>query len=95
MELESAWLLALKAAWLYDHNEPCGAEANAVKYLGAEAGFRACERAVMTHGGMGYAKEFHVERLLREVMITRIAPVSPQLILCHIAEKVLGLPKSY
>ena len=65
------------------------------KYLAAEAGFRACETAVMTHGGMGYAKEYHVERYLREAMIPRIAPVSPQLILCFIAEKVLGLPKSY
>jgi len=95
MELEAAWMMALRAAWLYDSGEPCGPEANAAKYLGAEAGFRACERAIMTHGGMGYAKEFHVERLFREVLITRIAPVSPQLILCHIAEKVLGLPKSY
>jgi acyl-CoA dehydrogenase len=95
MELEAAWLTTLRAAWLYDKGESCGAEANAAKYLGAEAGFRACERAVMTHGGMGYAREYHVERLLREVMICRIAPVSPQLILCHIAEKVLGLPKSY
>jgi acyl-CoA dehydrogenase len=95
MELEAAWLMVLHAAWRYDHGESCGAEANTAKYLGAEAGFRACERAVMTHGGMGYAKEYHVERLLREVMICRIAPVSPQLILCHIAEKVLGLPKSY
>ena len=72
-----------------------GPEANAAKYAGAEAGFQACARAVMTLGGMGYAKEFHVERLLREVLICRIAPVSPQLILCHIAEKVLNLPKSY
>ncbi len=95
MELEAADLMVFKAASLYDRGLPCGAEANAAKYLGAEAGFRACERAVMTHGGMGYAKEFHVERYLREVMITRIAPVTPQLILCHIAEKVLGLPKSY
>ena len=95
MELEAADLMVLKAASLYDRGLPCGAEANAAKYLGAEAGLRACERAVMTHGGMGYAKEFHVERYLREVMITRLAPVTPQLILCHIAEKVLGLPKSY
>jgi acyl-CoA dehydrogenase len=87
--------MCLKGAWLYDHGQPCGPEANAAKYLGAEAGFRACTRAVMTHGGMGYAKEFHVERLLREVMISRLAPVSPQLILCHVAERVLGLPKSY
>jgi acyl-CoA dehydrogenase len=94
-ELEAANLMAFKAAALYDSGEPCGAEANAAKYLAAEAGFKACETAVMTHGGMGYAKEFHVERYLREVMIARLAPVSPQLILCYIAEKVLGLPKSY
>jgi len=95
MELEAANLMMLKAAWLYDSGQPCGAEANSAKYLGAEAGFRACETAVMTHGGMGYAKEFHVERYLREAMLPRIAPVSPQLIFCFIAEKVLGLPKSY
>ncbi len=95
IELESAFLLAMKAAHLYDTDQPCGLEANAAKYLGAEAGFNACTQAVMTHGGMGYAKEFHVERLLREVIITRLAPISPQLILCNIAEKALGLPKSY
>ncbi len=95
MELEAAWLMAMRAASFYDRNLPCGIEANAAKYLAGEAGFKACTRAVMTHGGMGYAKEFHVERLLREVMITRLAPVSPQLILCNIAEKALGLPKSY
>ena len=72
-----------------------GPAANTAKYLAAEAGFQACEQAVMTHGGFGYAKEFHVERYLREVMIPRIAPISPQLILSFIAEKVLGLPKSY
>jgi acyl-CoA dehydrogenase len=95
MELEAAQLMMLKAAWLYDRGDACGAEANAAKYLGAEAGFRACETAVLTHGGMGYAKEFHVERYLREAMLPRIAPVSPQMIFCFIAEKVLGLPKSY
>jgi acyl-CoA dehydrogenase len=93
--LEAANLMMLKAATLYDAGKPCGVEANAAKYLAAEAGFTACETAVMTHGGMGYAKEFHVERYLREVMIARIAPVSRELILSHIAEKVLGLPKSY
>src|SRR5579875_3531979 len=72
-----------------------GAFANAAKYSAAEAGFRACETAVMTHGGMGYAREYHVERYFREIQIARIAPVSPQLILSHIAERVLGLPKSY
>jgi acyl-CoA dehydrogenase len=95
MELEAANLMAFKAASLYDSSAPCAAEANAAKYLAAEAAFAACEAAVMTHGGMGYAKEFHVERYLREIMIARLAPVSPQLILCFIAEKVLGLPKSY
>jgi acyl-CoA dehydrogenase len=95
MELEAADLMMLKAAWLYDRGSDCAAEANAAKYLGAEAGFRACETAVLTHGGMGYAKEYHVERYLREAMLPRIAPVSPQLIFCFIAEKVLGLPKSY
>ena len=95
MELEAAFLMAMQAASLYDRQQPCGLQANACKYLGAEAGFKACTQAVMTHGGMGYAKEFHVERLMREIMICRIAPVSPQLILCYIAEKALGLPKSY
>jgi acyl-CoA dehydrogenase len=95
IELQAADLLMLKAAWLYDRGRPCGAEANAAKYLAAEAGFRACETAVLTHGGMGYSREFHVERYLREVMITRLAPISPQLILSFIAEKALGLPKSY
>ncbi|MBC5767269.1 acyl-CoA dehydrogenase family protein [Ramlibacter albus] len=95
MELEAAHLMAQKAAWLYDNGQPCGAEANAAKYLAGEACFRACEQAILTHGGMGYSKEFHVERYLREAWIPRLAPVSPQLILCFIAEKVLGLPKSY
>ncbi len=95
MELEAAFLMAMQAATLYDRQEPCGVQANATKYLGGEAGFKACTQAVMTHGGMGYAKEFHVERLLREVLICRIAPVSPQMILNYIAEKALGLPKSY
>ena len=95
MALKSARLMVLNAAWRYDRGLACGAEANAAKYVAAEAGLKACQQAVMTHGGYGYAKEYHVERYLREVMIPRIAPVSPQLILCYIAEKVLGLPKSY
>jgi acyl-CoA dehydrogenase len=93
--LEAANLVAFKAAWLYDQGKPCGAEANAAKYLAGEACFDACQQAVMTHGGYGYAKEYHVERYLRESFVGRIAPVSPHLILCFIAEKVLGLPKSY
>jgi acyl-CoA dehydrogenase len=95
MELEAAWFATLRAAALYDSGRNAGAEANMAKYLGAEAGFRACERAVMTHGGMGYAQEYHVERLLRESLIGRIAPVSQQLVSCFIAERVLGLPRSY
>ena len=95
MALEAANLMVLKAAQLYDAGQPCGIEANSAKYLGAEAGFEACETAVLVHGGMGYAKEYHVERFLREIMIARIAPVSRELILCNIAEKALGLPKSY
>ena len=95
IELEAANLLVFKAASLYDAGKPCGAESNAAKYYAGEVGFKACETAVMTMGGMGYAKEFHVERYLREAFIPRIAPVSPHLILCFIAEKVLGMPKSY
>ena len=95
MALEAANLMAFKAAWLYDSGKPCGAEANAAKYLAGEACFDACEQAVMTHGGFGYAREYHVERYLRESFVGRIAPVSRELILCFIAERVLGLPKSY
>ena len=94
-QLEAAGLLTMKAAALYDAGRECGAEANAAKYLAAEAGFAAAEAAVLTHGGMGYAQEYQVERYFRESMIPRIAPVSRELILSHIAEKVLGLPKSY
>jgi acyl-CoA dehydrogenase len=98
MELEAAHGMVMNAAWHYDTAKPAGitgAYANAAKYLAGEAGFRACERAVMAHGGFGYAKEYHVERYFRESLIPRIAPVSPQLVLCYIAERVLGLPKSY
>ncbi len=94
-ELAAAELMAFKAAALYDAGEECGAEANAAKYLGAEAGFSACETAVLTHGGMGYAKEFDVERYMREIFIARIAPVSREMILNYIAERVLDLPRSY
>ena len=95
MELEAANLMVMNAAWRYDQGLECGAEANAAKYLAGEAGFRACETAVLTHGGFGYAKEYHVERYFREAMLLRIAPISIQLIMCYIAERVLGLPKSY
>ena len=95
MALEAADLMTFKAAALYDARKPCGAEANAAKYLAGEACFEACQQAVMTHGGYGYAREYHVERYLREAFVGRIAPVTPHLILCFIAERVLGLPKSY
>ena len=95
VNLQAAMLMANRAATLYDTGRPCGAEANSAKLLGARAGYQAALQAVLTHGGMGYAKEYHVERLLREVLLHRIAPVSEQLILCFIAERVLDLPKSY
>jgi acyl-CoA dehydrogenase len=95
VELEAATLLYRHAAWLYDQGRSCAAEANAAKFFCAEAGYKAAEWAVLTHGGMGFAKEYHVERYLREAMLPRLAPVSMQLILSFIAEKVLGLPKSY
>jgi alkylation response protein AidB-like acyl-CoA dehydrogenase len=93
--LESAYWMILRAAYLYDAGLPCGAEANAGKFLGGRAAFDACTRAVMTHGGMGYSTEYQVERLFRESILLRIAPITEQLILSHIAEKVLDLPKSY
>ncbi len=95
IELEAANLMVLRAAWLYDQGKPCGAEANAAKFFAAEAGYKACETAVLTHGGMGYSKEYHVERYLREAMLPRIAPISQQMVLNFIAEKALGQPKSY
>ena len=95
MELEAAYLMAFKAASLYDQGRPCGAEANSAKYLAAEAALSACQRAVLTHGGMGYAKEYHVERYLREIMIPVIAPVSQEMIKSFIGEHVLGQEKSY
>ena len=95
MQLEAAELMALKAAALYDAGESCGVEANAAKYLAAEAATGSCETAVLTLGGMGYAAEYHVERYLRESYIPRIAPITPHMILNFIAEKALGLPRSY
>jgi len=94
-ELEAANLMVLHGAKLYDNDEPCGLEANSAKLLAGEAAVRACENAVLTHGGFGYSKEYHVERLLREAMLFKIVPVTPHLILSFIAEKALGLPKSY
>ena len=93
--IEAAWLVTMKAAALYDRKEPCGSYANAAKFLGGRAAFDAATQAVLTHGGMGYAKEYQVERLFRESMLQRLAPITEQLILSFIAEKELGLPKSY
>jgi alkylation response protein AidB-like acyl-CoA dehydrogenase len=95
MSLEAARLVVYQAARMYDAGHATGEYANAAKYLAAEAAFRACERAVMAHGGMGYAKEYHVERYLRESLIPRIAPVSREMIRNYIGERVLGLPRSY
>jgi acyl-CoA dehydrogenase len=94
-QVEAANLMVMKAATLFDKGEECGVEANTGKYLAAEFGFEACHTAMLTLGGMGYAQEYHVERYLREILIPRTAPVSPHMILNFIAEKVLGLPKSY
>jgi len=93
--IEAAWLVTMKAATLYDRKEPCGSLANAAKLLGGRVAFEAATQAVMTHGGMGYAKEYQVERLFRESILQRLAPITEQLILCFIAEKELGMPKSY
>jgi len=94
-ELDAAEVMCLKAAWLFDHGRPCGKEANAAKLLAAEAGFNACDAALQTFGGFGYAKEFYVERLWREVRLYKIAPISQQMALNYLAEHVLGLPRSY
>jgi acyl-CoA dehydrogenase len=94
-QLEAANLMVMKAATLFDKGLDCGVEANTGKYLAGEFAFEACHTAMLTLGGMGYAQEYHVERLLREVLIPRIAPVSPHMILNFLAEKVLELPKSY
>ncbi len=93
--LESAYWSVLRAGWLYDNGQSCGAEANMAKFLAGRAAFNAATQAVLTHGGMGYAREYQVERLFREAILTRIAPVTEQLILSFLAERVLGLPKSY
>lgn len=94
-DLEAARLTAYDAAARFDADMECGAQANAAKYLAAEAGFNACEAAVMAHGGMGYAKEYDVERYFREAMLARLIPVSREMIFNYISERVLGLPKSY
>lgn len=94
-KLETAFLMVLKGAWLYDNALPCGEESNIAKIRAADAAFEACDAALQTHGGMGYAKEYHVERLWREVRLYKIAPVSQEMALNYLGEHVLGLPKSY
>eukprot|EP00456_Euglypha_rotunda_P015421 TRINITY_DN1494_c0_g1_i12.p1 TRINITY_DN1494_c0_g1~~TRINITY_DN1494_c0_g1_i12.p1 ORF type:complete len:389 (+),score=84.32 TRINITY_DN1494_c0_g1_i12:965-2131(+) len=94
-QIEAAYWMCLRAGWLYDQGLPCGAEANAAKFLSGRAAFDTATRAVLTHGGMGYAREFQVERLFRESILTRIAPITEQMVLSFIAERVLDLPKSY
>jgi len=95
IRLEAAELMAMKGAALFDARQPCGKEANAAKFLGAEAGFLACDRALQAHGGFGYAKEYHVERLWREARLLRLAPISQEMVLNYISTSVLGLPRSY
>ncbi len=95
IELEGAELATLRAAWLYDHGFPCGAAANAAKFLSGQAGGNATEAALQTHGGFGYSKEYHVERLMREAQIFKITPITQQMVLNYVSTKVLGLPKSY
>lgn len=93
--LETAKLMIYKAAWLYDQGEPCAEEANSAKLVGAKAGFDAANQAVQTYGGMGFANEYHVERLFRDVRLAQVAPVSDELVKAYIGEHVLDLPKSY
>ena len=95
MQLHAAELAVREASWRFDQGLPCGEEANTAKYLAAEAAFFACDRAMQTHGGMGYASEYHVERYWREARLMKIAPVSQEMVCNYIGAQVLGLPKSY
>lgn len=93
--LDAAELVLRKATWLYDNGKPCGREANTAKYLCADAGFAAADRALQTHGGMGYAEEYHVARYFREARLMKIAPISQEMVLNYLGSHVLGLPRSY
>jgi acyl-CoA dehydrogenase len=95
IKLDAADTMCQKAAWMIDNDVPCAREANAAKYLAAEAGFFAADAALSTHGGYGYSKEFHIERYFREARLMRIAPISQEMVLNYVAEHVLGLPRSY
>ena len=94
-KLDAAELMLRKATWLYDQGLPCAREANMAKYLCAEAGFDAADRALQVHGGMGYSEEFHVARYFREARLLKIAPISQEMVLNYLGEHVLGLPRSY
>ena len=93
--LDAAELVLRKATWLYDNGMPCGREANTAKYLCADAGFQAADRALQTHGGMGYSEEYHVARYFREARLLKIAPLSQEMVLNYLGSHVLGLPRSY
>lgn len=95
MDLHAAWTMAMHGAWRYDNGLECGEHANTAKYLAAEASFSAADQAMQTHGGLGYAREYHVERYWREARLQRIAPVSQEMTLNYIAQNVMGLPRSY
>jgi acyl-CoA dehydrogenase len=95
IRIEAAELMTMRAAALFDAHKPCGPEANAAKYLGSEASFQACDRAMQTLGGYSYAKEYHIERLWRESRLLKVAPISQEMVLNYISTKILGLPKSY
>lgn len=94
-KLEVAELMMFKAAWLFDHRKPCGAEANIAKLRASEAAFEACDRAVQTLGGYGYIRDYNVERYFREARLLKVAPVAQEMVLNSISEHVLGLPRSY
>ncbi|BCQ07571.1 acyl-CoA dehydrogenase [Mycobacterium heckeshornense] len=93
--LDAAELMLRKATWLYDNGKPCGREANTAKYLCADAGFTAADRALQTHGGMGYAEEYNVARYFREARLMKIAPISQEMILNYLGSHTLKLPRSY
>jgi alkylation response protein AidB-like acyl-CoA dehydrogenase len=95
IRLHAAQLVAENAARLWDAGKPCGADANAAKFLGSEAAFDACDRAMQTFGGYCYAKEYHIERFWREARLLKVAPVSQEMVLNYVSNRVLGLPKSY
>jgi acyl-CoA dehydrogenase len=93
--LRAAELVIREASWRLDRRLPAGEQANTAKYLAAEAAFYAADRAVQTHGGFGYATEYHVERYFKEARLQRLAPLPQEMVLNYLSEHVLGLPRSY